>query len=171
MTEAKDEFSCFGSTCAAFVIGDVPGRRARAAVAQAGSFLLEWHERFTRFEPTGAFAAQCGRARVVPVSDAMARLAEAVVVAGRRPAGCRRHAAREIEAAGYREDLGVSVPLALALGSLRRAGRRVDPREGWNAIGSTAPAARSPGRSASRSTAAAWQRVWPPTCWRPPSDA
>lgn len=137
MTEVKDQFSCFGSTCAAFVIGDVPGRSARAAVAQARSFLLDWHERFTRFEADSELSRLNADARrVVPVSDAMARLAEAVVVAGRQTGGLVDGTLlREIEAAGYREDLGVSVPLALALELApprRPAGP--SPREGWNQI-------------------------------------
>ena len=137
MTEVKDQFSCFGSTCAAFVIGDVPGRSARAAVAQARSFLLDWHERFTRFEADSELSRLNADARrVVPVSDAMARFAEAVVVAGRQTGGLVDGTLlREIEAAGYREDLGVSVPLALALELApprRPAGP--SPREGWNQI-------------------------------------
>ena len=50
MIEIRDEFPCFGSTCAASVMGDVPGRGARPAVTFARSFLLDWHERFTRFD-------------------------------------------------------------------------------------------------------------------------
>ena len=50
-TEVSSAFACFGARCSVFVIGDTPGRSARAAVALARSFLLDWHDRFTRFEP------------------------------------------------------------------------------------------------------------------------
>ena len=137
MTEAKDQFSCFGSTCEAFVIGAAPGRSARTAVALARSSLLEWHERFTRFEPDSELSRlNADPRRVVPVSDAMARFAQAVVVAGRQTGGLVDGTLLgEIEAAGYREDLRVSVPLALALElAPPRRPARPSPRQGWNQI-------------------------------------
>ena len=137
MTEASVEFPCFGSRCAVFVIGDAPGRSARAAVALARSFLLEWHDRFTRFEPASELSRLNADPReTVPVSDAMARFAEAVVTAAQETDGLvdatLLHA---LEAAGYRQDLGAPVPLPrmLEVAAPRRpAGASPDSR--WNKI-------------------------------------
>jgi FAD:protein FMN transferase len=137
MTEASVEFPCFGSTCAVFVIGDVPGRSARAAATLARSFLIEWHDRFTRFEAASELSRLNADPReTVPVSDAMARFAEAVVTAARETGGlvdCTLlHA---IEAAGYRQDLGKPVPLPRTLGVApprRPAGP--SPCAHWNEI-------------------------------------
>jgi thiamine biosynthesis lipoprotein len=117
MTEVSVEFPCFGSSCAVFVIGDAPGRSARAAVALARSFLLEWHERFTRFDASSELSRLNADTReTVPVSDAMARFAEAVVTAARETGGLvdgtLLHA---LEAVGYRRDLGAPVPLSRTL--------------------------------------------------------
>jgi thiamine biosynthesis lipoprotein len=135
--EAKDQFPCFGSTCEAFVTGDAPGRSARAAVALARSFLLECDARFTRFEADSELSRlNADTRRVVPVSDAMARFAEAVVVAARRTGGLVDGTLlREIEAVGYRGDLRSSVPLPLALQLApprRPAGP--SPRKGWSQV-------------------------------------
>jgi thiamine biosynthesis lipoprotein len=137
MIEAKDRFRCFGSTCEAFVIGDVPGRSARAAVALARSFLLDWHARFTRFEAGSELSRLNADARrVVPVSDAMARFADAVVATARQTGGLVDGTLlTEIEAAGYRDDLHASLPLPLALELApprRPAGP--SPRERWSRI-------------------------------------
>jgi thiamine biosynthesis lipoprotein len=125
MKEASERFRCFDSNCAAFVIGDVPGRSAGEAVAMARSFLLGWHERFTRFHPESELSRLNADARdAVPVSDAMARFAEAVVMAGRQTGGLvDATLLGEIEAAGYRDELGPTLPLArvLELAPPRRA--------------------------------------------------
>jgi FAD:protein FMN transferase len=117
MIEIRHEFPCFGSTCAASVMGDAEGRGARPAVNFARSFLLDWHERFTRFDPESELSRLNADPReVVPGSDAMARFAEAVVTAARQTGGLVDGTLlREIEAAGYRTDLGVPVPLPRAL--------------------------------------------------------
>jgi FAD:protein FMN transferase len=137
MTEARDQFRCFGSTCAAFVIGDTPGRSAREAVALARSFLLDWHKRFTRFDADSELSRLNADPRhVVPVSDAMVRFAEAVVMAARQTGGLVDGTLLgEIEAAGYREDLGLPLPLPLAL-ELAPARRPAgpSPHPGWDQI-------------------------------------
>src|SRR3954447_26280359 len=113
MSEVRDEFPCFGSTCAASVMGDASARSPAAAVALARSFLLEWHERFTRFDPTSELSRLNADPReVVPVSDSMARFAEAVVGAARWSGGLVDGTLlSEMEAAGYHGHLGASVPL------------------------------------------------------------
>jgi thiamine biosynthesis lipoprotein len=117
MIEVRDEFPCFGATCAAAVMGDAGGRTAADAVAMAKSVLLGWHDRFTRFDPDSELSRLNADPRdVVPVSDAMARLAEAVVSAGRLTGGLVDGTLlREVESAGYRADLGSSLPLECAL--------------------------------------------------------
>jgi FAD:protein FMN transferase len=137
MIEVRDEFPCFGATCAAAVMGDVSGRSAADAVGLARSFLLGWHERFTRFDPGSELSRLNADPReVVPVSDAMARLAEAVVTAARLTGGLVDGTLlREVEAAGYRTDLGSPLPLdgALELAPPRRpAGPSPDRR--WSRI-------------------------------------
>jgi thiamine biosynthesis lipoprotein len=137
MSEVRDEFRCFGSTCAASVIGDASGRSPAAAVALARSFLLEWHERFTRFDATSELSRLNADPReVVPVSDSMARFAEAVVSAARETGGLvDATLLGEIEAAGYRADLGVPVPLLQALElAPPRAAAGPSPQGRWQRI-------------------------------------
>jgi thiamine biosynthesis lipoprotein len=102
-------FACFGATCA--VHADPAGfRRARAQ-------LLEWHERFSRFRAASELSRLNRDPRAaVPVSPTMARLVAAVIDAAEQTGGLVDGTlAGEIEAAGYRDDLGASLPLALAL--------------------------------------------------------
>jgi hypothetical protein len=47
VTETHETFECFGGTCSVHVIGDGSFEAARSAKDQ----LLDWHDRFTRFEP------------------------------------------------------------------------------------------------------------------------
>ncbi|MEA2272573.1 MAG: FAD:protein transferase [Solirubrobacteraceae bacterium] len=136
-SEANEEFGCFGSTCAAFVIGDTPDRSAGEAVVFAKSFLLGWHERFTRFEPDSELSQfNADVRRVVPVSDALARFAEAVVTAAHETGGLVDGTLlQEIEAAGYRGDLTSPVPLPEALGlAPPRAPAGPSPRAAWSKI-------------------------------------
>jgi thiamine biosynthesis lipoprotein len=99
------------------VIGDTPARSARAAVSLARSFLLDWHDRFTRFDAGSELSRlNADPGDVVQVSDAMARFAEAVVTAAAKTDGLVDGTLlAEIESAGYRADLTTSVPLANAL--------------------------------------------------------
>ena len=125
MAEVRQEFACFGSTCGVAVIGDAPGRSAQGAVALVRKFLLDWHERFTRFDPDSELSRLNADPReVVPVSDAMARFAEAVVTAAENTGGLVDGTLLgEVEAAGYRADLTTRLPLArgLELAPPRRA--------------------------------------------------
>ena len=137
VSETSEKFACFGSRCAVMVIGDVPGRRARDAVALARRFLLDWHDRFTRFEPGSELSRLNADPRpVVQVSHAMARFVEAAVTAARETGGLvDATLLRELEDAGYRGELGVPLPVARTLESApprRPAGPR--PDTGWERI-------------------------------------
>jgi thiamine biosynthesis lipoprotein len=138
MIEVRDEFPCFAAPCAVSVIGDVPGHSAAAAVAMARSFLLDWHERFTRFTADSELSRLNADTReLVPVSDSMARLAEAVVGAGLETGGLVDGTLLgEIEAAGYRTDLGVPLTLdrILELAPPRRPAGP-NPERRWERIG------------------------------------
>src|SRR3954471_22151028 len=113
MTEAHENFGCFGARCAVFAGGD---RRAEA-VAAARLRLLAWHERFTRFAPGSELSQLNADPRdEVPVSPVMARFVAAVVGAAEQTGGLvDATLLGEIEAAGYRTDLGAPLPLALVL--------------------------------------------------------
>jgi FAD:protein FMN transferase len=116
--EAVERFACFGGTCEVRVAGD------RAAAARARERLLDWHHRFTRFTTSSELARLNADSREeVPVSDTLAALAEAVVVAGERSGGLVDGTlAPEIVTAGYRAapTLPLPLPLALRLGPRRR---------------------------------------------------
>jgi thiamine biosynthesis lipoprotein len=102
-------FACFGSTCAVHA--------EPAAAARARTQLLEWHDRFSRFRADSELSRLNRDPRpAVPVSATMARLAAAVIDAAERTGGLVDGTlAAEIEAAGYRADLGAPLPLALTL--------------------------------------------------------
>jgi FAD:protein FMN transferase len=115
--EAAERFACFGSTCAALVIGDGPEGSAAEAVARARLRLLAWHDRFSRFE-AGSELSRLNRdpRPVVPVGELMARMAQAAVDAAAHTDGLvDATLIGELEAAGYREDHSTSVPLERAL--------------------------------------------------------
>ncbi len=102
-------FRCFGTAC---LVDAEPG-----AAADARARLLDWHDRFSRFRADSELSRLNGDPReAVEVSATMARLVEAVVSAGELTGGLVDGTlAGEIEAAGYRSDLGASLPLRLAL--------------------------------------------------------
>lgn len=88
LTEAGATFRCFGSTCSVLVTGDRPGATAAQAVATARRHLLEWHDQFTRFDPSSELSRLNDDPRsAVAVSPMMSRLAEAAVTAARRTGG------------------------------------------------------------------------------------
>ena len=122
-------FACFGATCAVHA-GPRETARARAQ-------LLEWHGRFSRFLAESELSRLNRDPRwAVPVSPAMARLIEAIVEAGEVTGGLVDGTlAGEIEAAGYRTDLGAPLPLgaALALAPERRPAGP-DPAARWRKL-------------------------------------
>jgi thiamine biosynthesis lipoprotein len=135
--EAAETFDCFGSRCAAFVIGAGRHGSARDAVDMVRRQLHGWHDRFSRFTPDSELSLLNEDPRhVVPVSSLMARLAQAVVVAGSVTGGLVDGTLiDQIVAAGYGHDLGepLALPTALKLAPARRpAGARVSPR--WQQI-------------------------------------
>jgi thiamine biosynthesis lipoprotein len=128
MSEARDTFNCFGTTCTVIVEGPGPtGRSAADAVAAARHSLLGWHQRFSRFIATSELSRLNADPRPeVPVSILMGRFVEAVAGAAEQTAGLVDGTLlREIETAGYRRDLGraLPLPLALRLAPRRRAAR------------------------------------------------
>jgi thiamine biosynthesis lipoprotein len=104
-------FRCFGGRCAVLV--DDP-----AAALQARRRLEAWHDRFSRFDPASELSRlNADPRRAVAVTPTMAALVEAVVDAARMTDGLvDATLVPEIEAAGYRGDLGAPLPLTLALG-------------------------------------------------------
>jgi thiamine biosynthesis lipoprotein len=135
--EAAERFACFGSTCAALVIGDGPQGSAEEAVARARLRLLAWHDRFSRFE-AGSELSRLNRdpRPAVPVGELMARMAQAAVDAATRTDGLvDATLIGELEAAGYREDHSTSVPLERALAlAPPRAPAGPSPERRWATI-------------------------------------
>ena len=115
--EAGETFACFGSSCTVFVTGDGRDRDAEQAVAMARRRLLDWHERFSRFEPGSELSRLNADPRdEVPVTPAMAQFARSVVQAAEKTGGLvNATLVDEIETAGYTGDLRDPVPLEVAL--------------------------------------------------------
>jgi thiamine biosynthesis lipoprotein len=103
MTETAETFECFGSTCTVIVAGDDGEIAAKQAVARAKLLLLDWHRRFSRFEPDSELSRLNADPRqTVPVSEMMARLADAATAAGALTGGLvDATLVDEIERAGY----------------------------------------------------------------------
>jgi thiamine biosynthesis lipoprotein len=116
-TEIIETFDCFGSSCAAFVIGDGPDRSAAEAVEHVRRNLLAWHDRFSRFLSDSELSRLNRDPRAaVPVSTLMARFASAVVTAGYLTGGLvDATLIDQIEAAGYADELAAPLPLDTAL--------------------------------------------------------
>ncbi len=133
MQEVNASFSCFGSQCTVIVAGD----GAEEAVAQARELLLEWHERFTRFDPASELSRLNRDPReAVDVTPLMARFAFAAVEAATLTGGLVDPTlVAEIEEAGYRTDHRTSVPLdeALAAAPPRHPGAP-HPQRRWEQI-------------------------------------
>jgi thiamine biosynthesis lipoprotein len=113
----REEFACFGSRCGAIVQGAGPAGSAEQAAALVRRKLLGWHGRFSRF-PADSELTRLNRdpRQTVPVSGLMARLAEAVVLAGRLTGGLVDGTlVQQLERAGYVRDVREPLPLSLAL--------------------------------------------------------
>lgn len=119
------------------VTGDAPGRSAAGAADMARRFLLDWHDRFTRFEPGSELSRlNADQRELVEVSDSMARFAEAVVEAAERTGGLvDATLLGEIESVGYRGDLDSSVALERILElAPRRRPAGPSPARRWERI-------------------------------------
>lgn len=135
--EAVETFGCFGSTCAVLVTGDGPQATAGRAAADARDRLLQWHERFSRFLPESELShVNRDRRACVPVSPLMARLAEAVLMAGTLTDGLVDGTLlAPLQAAGYTTELARPLALAQALPlAAPRRPARPDPARRWQQI-------------------------------------
>ena len=114
-------FNCFGTHCGVWGAG----------AADARGQLEAWHVQFSRFRADSELSRlNADPRREVPVSATMARLLDAVEVASRATGGLVDGTlVREIEAAGYRGDLGAPLPLRDALAARAAAAAcRAAPR-------------------------------------------
>ncbi len=116
-TEIIEEFDCFGSSCAALVIGSGQAGSARDAASLVRRTLLAWHGRFSRFLPASELALLNSDPRqAVPVRPLMARFAQAMRAAGSLTGGLvDATLVEDIERAGYAHDLQHPLALAVAL--------------------------------------------------------
>jgi thiamine biosynthesis lipoprotein len=123
-------FTCFGSRCGVWASTGEAEEDARRC-------LEDWHRRFSRFLATSELSRLNADPRdVVAVSTTMTRLIATVREAAEATGGLVDGTLLdEIEAAGYRGDLGAPLPLELAL---RLApGRRPagpNPRSRWHEL-------------------------------------
>ena len=118
MSEAIEQFDCFGGSCAVLVAGAGPAGTAHDAAARVKRRLLGWHDQFSRFSATSELSRlNDDPRRVVPVSPTMARfVATAVGAAGATGGLVDPTLVDELESAGYHRDRPWdSLPLARAL--------------------------------------------------------
>ncbi len=137
--EAQRTFPCFGGTVTLHVRAAGEARSA-AAAEQARRFLLDAHERLSRFIPESELSRLNRDPRSeVPATPLLRSLAAAVAIAGANSGGLvDATLLNEIERAGYRESLGegTPVPLAEALaGRERRAPASPHPASRWRSVG------------------------------------
>jgi thiamine biosynthesis lipoprotein len=140
MSEAVEltrTFDCFGSSCEVLVGAGSRPDCALGALELAQRTLEAWHRRFSRFLPSSELSwLNANPSQIVSVSPLMARLAQAIVLAGRTSGGLVDGTLLDqIEAAGYVRDLRRPLPLAMALG--RAPARRpagTPPDAGWRHI-------------------------------------
>ena len=114
LTEVRDSFACFGGECTV-IVSDAE-REAARAVEAAKRALLEWHRRFSRFEPDSELSAAQPR----PARDGSGQPADAPGGAGRGARGrdsgglVNPTLVDELETAGYVHSLGTGAALRLA---------------------------------------------------------
>jgi FAD:protein FMN transferase len=95
--EHRETFPCFGSECTVIVSGDA------GAMSRAKRRLLEWHGRFSRFDPDSELCRLNADPRpTVPVSPLMRRILAGALAGAHRTAGLIDPAlVDQIEDAGY----------------------------------------------------------------------
>ena len=118
--EHRHAFECFGGRCTVVVADSRRPADAAVAAAMAERALLQWHQRFSRFEPRSELTALNRDARAqVPVSPLMRRVIEAALTAAGDTDGLvDATLGTEIEEAGYAkhfEGQGIGLALALSL--------------------------------------------------------
>jgi thiamine biosynthesis lipoprotein len=139
MTEAIEQFDCFGGRCAVLVTGPGPAGSAGEGALRARRRMLEWHRQFSRFDPDSELSGLNRDPReVVPVSAMMARLVSASLNAAEQTGGLVDPTlVGDLEQVGYRESLTAlgSLPLADALAAVPTR-RPAAPRAGadWSRI-------------------------------------
>jgi thiamine biosynthesis lipoprotein len=136
--EHRQSFACFGSECTVIVSDAARVADADAAVAMTKRALLQWHDRFSRFEPHSELTLMNRDQReTVPVSPLMRRVIEAALRGARDTGGLvDATLGEEIERAGYGSHLeGDGIPLALALSlAPPRAPAGAHPSQPWRQI-------------------------------------
>jgi FAD:protein FMN transferase len=116
-TEVTDAFACFGAEASVRVFGDDLGTGALEAVEGARRRLMDWHERFTRFDPASELSRLNADPRwEVPISPDMALFLRAAVAAAESTGGLvDATLLDQIVGAGYSRDIRGSLPLDIAL--------------------------------------------------------
>jgi FAD:protein FMN transferase len=116
-SEVIAKFDCFGSSCAALVLGAGSERSAGEAAEHVRKMLLGWHAGFSRFLPDSELSRLNADPREkVPVSPLMARFAKAVGLAGTLTDGLvDATLVDQIESAGYTGEQRERLPLRRAL--------------------------------------------------------
>ncbi len=146
MSEAIQQFRCFGGSCAVLVAGSGPAGTAVDAAARVRRRLLAWHDQFSRFESDSELSRlNRDPRREVPVSPTMARfVATAVRAAGATGGLVDPTLVAELGRAGYRADFtesSLGLSRALSLAPARVAARPRSPGD-WKSVQAD-PAART----------------------------
>lgn len=130
-------FACLGTTCMVRLDGATDPERAAARLEDAERTLLDWHGRFSRFEPGSELSRLNADPRAtVPVSPTMVRFVLAARAAAELTGGLVDPTlVGEIERAGYVTAIGERLPLvrALALAPARRPGAPT-PQRRWRGL-------------------------------------
>jgi thiamine biosynthesis lipoprotein len=116
--EQRREFGCFGGSCAVIVADPADPQAAAMATQHAQRQLLDWHRRFSRFDPDSELSRlNRDPGRELAVSPVMARLVQAALDAYAQSEGLvDATLGAEIEQAGYGSHFeGDGLDLALAL--------------------------------------------------------
>ncbi len=136
--EHRHSFPCFGGECTVIVADAARRADAAAAAAMAREALLEWHHRFSRFEPDSELCRlNRDRRPEAPVTPLMRRLIEVALEAARDTGGLvDATLGDEIERAGYASHFdgdGIPLPVALTLAP-PRAPASPSPAARWRRV-------------------------------------